>query len=108
MSLNSILNIATSGLATAQTQLRVVSDNVANVNTPGYVRKIAEQSSLTTEGVGSGVAVTRIRLATDRFLQAASLNAGAEASRQGVRYELYDRIQTLFGDPGGDVLDQRL
>lgn len=102
MSLSSILNIATSGLATAQTQLRVVSDNVANVNTPGYVRKIAEQSSLTTEGIGSGVAVTRIRLATDRFLQAASLNAGAEASRQGVRYELYDRIQTLFGDPGGD------
>ena len=103
MSLNSILNIATSGLATAQTQLRVVSDNVANVNTPGYVRKIAEQTSLTTEGVGSGVAVTRIRLATDRFLQAASLNAGAEASRQGVRYELYDRIQTLFGDPAGDA-----
>lgn len=103
MSLNSILNIASSGLSTAQTQLRVVSDNVANVNTPGYIRKIAEQSSLTTQGVGSGVDVTRIRLATDKFLQGASLTAGADASRQGVRYELYDRIQSLFGDPGGDA-----
>ena len=102
MSLSSILNIANSGLQTAQTQLRVVSDNVSNVNTPGYVRKIAEQTSLTTNGVGSGVEVSRIRLATDRFLQAASLRSGAEASRQGVRYELYDRIQSLFGDPGGD------
>ena len=102
MSLNTILNIASSGLQTAQTQLRVVSDNVSNVNKPGYVRKIAEQVSLTTQGVGSGVEVARIRLATDRFLQAASLSAGAEASRQGVRYELYDRIQSLFGDPGGD------
>ena len=102
MSLNSILNIANSGLATAQTQLRVVSDNVANVNTPGYVRKIAEQVSRTTEGMGSGVEISRVRLATDRFLQAASLTAGADASRQGVRYELYDRIQALFGDPGGD------
>ncbi|MDB5421344.1 MAG: flagellar hook-associated protein FlgK [Brevundimonas sp.] len=102
MSLSSILNIANSGLATAQTQLRVVSDNVANVNTPGYVRKIAEQVSRTTEGMGSGVEVSRVRLATDRFLQSASLSAGADASRQGVRYELYDRIQTLFGDPGGD------
>ena len=102
MSLNSILNIASSGLATAQTQLRVVSDNVANVNTPGYVRKIADQVSLTTQGVGSGVDVTRIRLATDKFLQGASLAAGSDASRQGVRYELYDRIQSLFGDPGGD------
>lgn len=101
MSLNSILNIANSGLSAAQTQLRVVSDNVANVNTPGYIRKIAEQVPLITQGVGSGVDVARVRLATDRFLQAASLNASADASRQGVRYELYDRIQSLFGDPGG-------
>jgi flagellar hook-associated protein 1 FlgK len=102
MSLNAIMNTATSGLATAQTQLRVVSDNVSNVNTPGYVRKIADQVTLTSQGMGAGVEVARIRLATDRFLQAASLNAGAEAARQGVRYELYDRIQSLFGDPGGD------
>ena len=102
MSLNAIMNTATSGLATAQTQLRVVSDNVSNVNTPGYVRKIADQTSLTSQGMGSGVEVSRIRLATDRFLQAASLNAGANAARESVRYELYDRIQSLFGDPGGD------
>ena len=102
MSLNAIMNTATSGLTTAQTQLRVVSDNVSNVNTPGYVRKIAEQRTMVSQGIGSGVEVARIRLATDRFLQAASLNAGAEAARQGVRHELYDRIQSLFGDPGGD------
>lgn len=101
MSLNAIMNTATSGLTAAQTQLRVVSDNVSNVNTPGYVRKIADQVTLTSQGMGAGVEVARIRLATDRFLQAASLNAGAEAARQGVRYELYDRIQSLFGDPGG-------
>ncbi|MBF0664857.1 MAG: flagellar hook-associated protein FlgK [Brevundimonas sp.] len=102
MSLNAIMNTATSGLTTAQTQLRVVSDNVSNVNTPGYVRKIGDQVSLSSHGMGVGVEVARIRLATDRFLQAASLNAGAEAARQGVRHELYDRIQSLFGDPGGD------
>lgn len=101
MSLNAIMNTATTGLTTAQTQLRVVSDNVSNVNTPGYVRKIADQVSLTSQGMGAGVEVARIRLATDRFLQAASLNAGAEAARQGVRHELYDRVQSLFGDPGG-------
>ena len=103
MSLNAIMNTASSGLSTAQTQLRVVSDNVSNVNTPGYVRKIAEQRTMTSQGIGSGVEVARIRLATDRFLQAASLNAGAESARMGVRHELYDRIQSLFGDPGGDA-----
>jgi flagellar hook-associated protein 1 FlgK len=97
------MNTANSGLQAAQTQLRVISDNVSNVNTPGYVRKIAEQRTLTSQGMGTGVEVGRIRLATDRFLQAASLNAGAESARMGVRHELYDRIQSLFGDPGGDA-----
>ncbi|MDQ8028031.1 MAG: flagellar hook-associated protein FlgK [Brevundimonas sp.] len=101
MSVTSILNNANSGLIAAQVQLRVVSDNVANVNTPGYVRKIADQVAMSSQGVGSGVEVVRIRLATDRFLQAASLTAGAESARNEVRYELYDRIQSLFGDPGG-------
>lgn len=103
MSLNAIMNTASSGLQAAQTQLRIVSDNVSNVNTPGYVRKIGEQRTLTGQGMGSGVEVARVRLATDRFLQAATLNAGAESARMGVRHELYDRIQSLFGDPGGDA-----
>ncbi len=101
MSLNSVMTAGQTGLAAAQAQLRVVSDNVANVNTPGYVRKVAEQQSLVSQGVGVGVEVTRVRLATDRFLQAATMSASAETQRQGVRYELFDRIQGLFGDPGG-------
>lgn len=103
MSLSSIINIANSGLMTAQAQIRVSSDNVANVNTPGYVRKVADQTAATTGSIGAGVEIGRVRLATDRFLQAASLQSGAEAARQGVRYELYDRIQSLFGDPGGNA-----
>lgn len=102
MSLNSIMNIATSGLKAAQSQLRVTADNIANVDTPGYIRKVADQSAAVTNGFGSGVDVTRVRLATDRFLQAASLSAGADAARQTVRYELYDQIQNQFGDPSSD------
>lgn len=102
MSLNSIMNIATSGLKTAQTQLRVTADNIANVDTPGYVRKLADQSAAVTNGYGAGVEVSRVRLATDRFLQAAGLSAGADAARQTVRYELYDQVQKQFGDPSSD------
>jgi flagellar hook-associated protein 1 FlgK len=102
MSLTSIISAANSGLQVAQAQIRIVSDNVANVNTPGYVRKTAEQRSMSVEGVGSGVEISRIRLATDRFLQAATLTASADSSRAGVRYELLDKTQSLFGDPTGD------
>lgn len=102
MSLTSIMNIATSGLQVAQAQLRINADNIANVNTVGYVRKVADQSAAVTGGQGAGVDVSRVRLATNRFLQAAGLAASADAARQTVRYELYDQIQTQFGDPSGD------
>ncbi len=102
MSLSSIMSSAASGLQVAQQQIRIVSDNVANVNTPGYVRKTAEQRSMSVEGIGAGVEITRVRLATDRFLQAATLTSSADAARAGVRYELLDKTQSLFGDPSGD------
>lgn len=102
MSLNSIMNIGMSGLQTAQSQLRVVSDNISNVNTPGYVRKVVEQSAAVANGYGAGVDVARVRLATDRFLQAAGYSASADAARYQVRHELYDQIQTAFGDPSAD------
>ncbi|WP_438852135.1 flagellar hook-associated protein FlgK [Brevundimonas nasdae] len=103
MSLNSIMNIATSGLQTAQAQLRVTSDNIANVNTVGYVRKIADQSASVTKGYGDGVDITRMRLATDRFLQAASFSANADTARHGVRSELFNQIQNQFGDPSSNT-----
>lgn len=99
MSLNSILSIGVSGLQTAQTGLRVTSDNISNVNTPGYVRKLVDQTSLSFDGRGSGVDVARVRIAIDRYLQGASLKAASEAARAGATAELYDRAQSYFGDP---------
>ncbi len=99
MSLSSILLNANSGLQTAQTQLRTVSDNVANVNTPGYIRKVADQTALVTGGQGSGVTIAQIRNATDQFLQATSLNASAQSGQSSILSSILDQAQGLFGDP---------
>ena len=99
MSLNAILNSASSGLATAQTQIRVVSDNISNVNTPGYARKVVDQQSIALSGTGGGVSVGAIKRAVDTFLQQASLSASAQAGGAGVLADLLDRAQSMFGDP---------
>jgi len=99
MSLNSILNNASSGLYTAQTALRTVSDNVANVNTPGYVRKVVDQSAVVAGGQGSGVTVNQVRNATDGFLQAATLGANAGTGMASILSNILDQAQSLFGDP---------
>ncbi|MFT3995883.1 MAG: flagellar hook-associated protein FlgK [Asticcacaulis sp.] len=98
MSLNSILNIGTSGLMTAQNQLKIVSDNISNVNTPGYIRKIGTQEASVLGGQGAGVSSAQVRLAADKYLQQASLRATSASSQASVFHELFDQIQSQFGD----------
>lgn len=100
MSLAAILSSANSGLMASQTGLRTVSDNIANINTPGYVRKVVDQAPLVSGGLGAGVSVTQIRRAADQFLQRASLTATASAAQSGVIATAMDRAQALFGNPG--------
>jgi flagellar hook-associated protein 1 len=46
------LNAALTGLRIAQQQIGVISNNVANVGTPGYTRKILPQQAQVIEGHG--------------------------------------------------------
>lgn len=103
MSLSIALQTATSGLMAAQTGLRTVSDNISNVNTPGYVRKTVDQQQLTVNGMGMGVQVTGVRRVTDQYLQLASLTAGSDSGRWGAFSQYLDNAQSLFGDPSSDT-----
>ena len=99
MSLEIALQTATSGLMASQTGLRTVSDNIANVNTPGYVRKQLNQQQLDVDGVGMGVQVLGVQRVTDQYLQLASLTAASDANRWDVFSQYLDNAQSLFGDP---------
>jgi flagellar hook-associated protein 1 FlgK len=103
MSLNSILNIATSGMMASQTGLRVVSDNIANINTAGYVRKTISQSNLISGGMGVGVNIDAIKRATDKYMQAASLNAASDSGQASAVATAMDSAQQLFGDPSAET-----
>ncbi|ACA85892.1 flagellar hook-associated protein FlgK [Shewanella woodyi] len=47
-----LLNIARTGVLASQSQLAVTSNNIANANTQGYHRQVAEQSSLDNQRLG--------------------------------------------------------
>ncbi len=102
MSLTATLRTASSGLNAAQASLRAVSDNIANVNTPGYVRKAVNQSSLVVDGAGMGVKVDGVKRITDQYLQMASLTASSDSQRWDAVSQYLDNAQSLFGDPGKD------
>ena len=93
--LTGIMDIAGSGLQTSQTGLRVVSNNITNVNTPGYNAASVDQSSLQT----GGVAVAQITTAVNTYLQQTSLGATAAASNYGAQSTQITQAQNAFGDP---------
>ncbi|HEX8570568.1 MAG TPA: flagellar hook-associated protein FlgK [Caulobacteraceae bacterium] len=99
MSLTSIFNIATSGMRVAQTGLRTTSDNISNVNTEGFTRRVVDQQAIVIDGAGAGVEVARIRRAADIYLQRSSLSASSETGRATMVAEFLDHAQSLFGDP---------
>ncbi|KRB49357.1 MAG: flagellar hook-associated protein FlgK [Pseudomonadota bacterium] len=102
MSLTATLKTAASGLNAAQVNLRATSDNIANVNTPGYVRKKVVQAPLVVGGQGMGVNVEGVKRVTDQYLQFATLTASSDASRWSAVSQYLDNAQSLFGNPSSD------
>jgi flagellar hook-associated protein 1 len=102
VSLTATLKTASSGLTAAQIALRTTSDNIANVNTPGYVRKVVDQAQLMVGGVGMGVEVSGVKRVSDQYLQLATLSSTSDARRWSAVSQYLDNAQGLFGNPSTD------
>ncbi|HSR72582.1 MAG TPA: flagellar hook-associated protein FlgK, partial [Kiloniellales bacterium] len=102
MSLIGSLYSAVSGLQTAQKQLQVVSNNIANVNTEGYTRKIAAPESVVLDGQGAGVRLTEIQRTVDENLLKQLREHIARLTGQQVESHYLERTQTLFGSPANN------
>lgn len=99
MSLSTITQIATSGLYAAQTGINTVSDNITNVNTTGYVRKVVNQVPITLQGEGGGVTTPGVTLAANTYLDNASNLASADVGQASIISNMLDQAQSLLGDP---------
>lgn len=101
MSLIAALNNAMSGLRVAQHALDVTANNVANVNTEGYTRKIVQQEAVILEGRGAGARAVDPTRAVDDFLSARVLEQQARLGRTETLSSFHEQVQErLFGAPG--------
>lgn len=103
MSLSIALQNAISGLHLNQRALDVTSQNIANVNTEGYSRKIVNQAAVIIEGQGSGVSISSIERQINEYL-VKDLRQQISAYSQATELnDSYGRMQDLFGAPGSDT-----
>lgn len=102
MSLNEILSSAMSGLAASQAGLRTVSNNIANVGTPGYAREAVAQTTAVTAGLVNGVSVGEPSRIADRFLETTVYRRAGDMGAADVTSSYLDRLQSLLGAPGAE------
>src|SRR5450631_313270 len=100
MSLGSALAIAMSGLRANQSALSIVSSNIANAQTPGYVSEGINQVEVTTGDSGASVIVTGVNRQLDQFIQSqlrTETSGGAYADQMA---SVLTQLQSVYGTPG--------
>lgn len=99
MSLNGIAGSAVSALKTNTAALTVVANNVSNLNTPGYARRVVNQQTLSANGQLMGVDISSIQRITNQFFAQEQLSAGASASQYDTMANLFDQLNGALGGP---------
>ena len=100
MSLSQALATAVTGLRASQAGLSIVAANVANAETPGYVRKTPVQVTTAAGSVGVGVRVAAINRELDQYVQRQMRVEASGAAYASLRAEFFDRLQNVYGVPG--------
>jgi flagellar hook-associated protein 1 len=101
MSLSSALSIAMSGLNASQAGLSIVSSNVANASTPGYVSQSLNQVETNYGSAGTGVQIAGISRALNTYVQSqlrTETSGGGYADRIS---NILTQLQNIYGTPGG-------
>ena len=99
MSLNTALSIAMAGLRANQAALSLVSSNVANAETPGYIRKTTDQVALNA-GDGSSVRTVGVNRELDQYILAQLRTEMSGAGYASLKSSYLQQMQSLYGDPG--------
>src|SRR5581483_3700512 len=103
MSLAQALATAVSGLRASQSGLALVASNVANAQTPGYIRKTAVQVSTAAGDLGGSVRIVAIYRELDQYIQRQLQTETSGGSYADLRAQFYSRLQQVYGDPGSST-----
>lgn len=99
MSLSTALSSALSGLTATARRAEVVSSNIANAATPGFVRRELVLGARIVGDHGQGVATAGLRRDQDVFLLNDRRRAGADADGRSLMAGALRRIEAAVGTP---------
>lgn len=113
MPVSDILSIGKTALMANQSAIRTTSNNISNVNTPGYSRQrvLLNPQTPVREGafiLGNGVDFDGVERVFDKFIQTQILDANETLSMFNSRYDALRRLENVFNDAKDMGLDGTL
>ncbi len=99
MGLSQALSTAMSGLRATQASIALVGSNVANAETPGYVRKTVIQVAGMTGDYGSSVLLNGVDRQLDQYLQTQLRTETSGAAYADIRSTYLANLQNVYGNP---------
>lgn len=103
MSLFSSIQLANNALRAQQIGLQVVGQNIANANTPGYIREEVRLAPAATQQLGGlllgmGVQVVSVNQKIDQFLEERLRQATADQTGSDVQKQTYLQLEALINE----------
>jgi len=113
MGINNLLNIATSGVTMARVAMEVTSENIANVNTPGYSRQktifaTAPVTSANGFPLGTGVQLATVQRSHDDLLQLQLVKGNSQYGESETKQTALSQIEPFFNEVINDGLGQSM
>lgn len=113
MSLFGSIQLAKNALRAQQIGLQVVGQNIANANTPGYIREEVILSPAPTQRVGGlllglGVQVEAVVQKIDKFLEERLRNAKSDRVSNETKEQAYLELESILGELGDTDLSTSL
>lgn len=113
MSLFAAIQNSANALQVAQLGLNVVGNNIANANTPGYIRQELVQTPAAGVRIGDtilgyGVRAKGVVQQLDDFIVSRLRDTQSEISSSEVLDENYKRLEAIFGELTDDDLSSQL
>jgi len=113
MTLFSTIQIANNALIAGQLGLQVTGNNIANANTPGYIRQRLVLTPAPTQKYGNlllglGVQVEGVVQVIDKFLDERMRNATSDLVNGETQANTFSQLESLIGELGDNDLSTSL
>lgn len=107
---DSLLSIASTALNASQYAISVTSNNIANADTAGYVRRTVSFGEITSDSwlSGLGVDVESVQRSFDAFLEAAYLDKRSDLALWDTAQGYLESLENLVNQSDGDGVNEIL